>query len=675
MKSFKHIWGLAVAMLAATTLYSCSEDEPTYTPADPEGVKAHITFAGSESETFEVEPGTTGFSLTLQRPEDEAANAETVTLTVTGNQGNVFNCPATVDFAAGETTKSFNVTVSGAEEGVYYALNVVANGNQSDYTQGLRQKNVSFAVMKWESIGMGYWVDNIMCTPFSVDKLTLAVEVEKAVTSTSTRFRFTSPYESVNTDVVLIGGKEEYPAYVGYPYNGPDDICSTGNMFVIICDAKGNANLQDVEIGLDWGHGKVIAGMIKDGQSLGNVSAAKAKAGTYSAAKGTVSFPVLTMFMSMPSWNTVACTSAATLYLSDEAFLNAQVKEVDYVNDYKWNSVDGALGTYVSTAADASWIQDVEAAVRVSDDEVEEGLYRFPDLFVEGYPIVFNMTLDNGTYMISTPKVQPTGMYAMGGDMIYTEIKSGKCGEDMQMTLNMAFYTLDEKGNKKVDFGTMAEEFQWGVTGLTIDDLKGQNMANYVGIWKAPFVNLNDGSEAYGYIQVTPSAEYEGCLVIEGLSALDDYNDAVIAEWSSETGLLTLGAQWAEDKSGYNMLFAGINPFEGYYTTKSTMIGGITADGVFAFLNNPDNEDPIQSMRYFACQDGAVAGVFSSYIPYPMEWEYVQAVGAQGLKTSAEFSSDVNGVVKKAGRQIKSSIKGQKVAFRQLIGSNVEMVY
>ena len=200
-------------------------------------------------------------------------------------------------------------------------------------------------------------------------------------------------------------------------------------------------------------------------------------------------------------------------------------------------------------------------------------------------------------------------------------------------------------------------------------------MANYVGIWKAPFINLKDGSAGNSYVRVTPSADYEGCLVIEGLSALDGYNDAVIAEWSNQTGLVTLGAQWAEDWSGYNMLFTGYNPFEGYYTTKSTMIGGLTKDGIFAFLNNPENEDPIQTMRYYACQDGAVAGVFSNYVPYPMEWEYAQAAGAQGLKVSAEFSAEVNGVIKKANRQLKSSIKGQAVTPRQLIGSNVEMVY
>ncbi|MGN0310325.1 MAG: hypothetical protein ACI4C3_07070 [Bacteroides sp.] len=667
---------MAVALVAATTLYSCSDDEPSYTPAENEGAKAHITFMGAQSETFEVEPGTTGFTLTLQRPESEAGNAETISLDVIDNEGSVFNCPASVDFAAGETEKSFSVTVSGAQEGTYYSFKVVANGSQSNYTEGVRQKSVSYAIMKWEAIGTGYWVDNIMCTPFSVTKHTMAVELEKAVTPTTTRFRFTSPYESVATGVVYIGGDKNYPAYIGYPYNEEGDISSTGNKFVIICDAKGNANLQDLEIGINWGYGNVSAGMIKDGMSLGNYSSPVAKPGKYDAQKGVISFPVKTMWMCMPSWNTVTCTSDGYLYLNDEAYLNAQVKEPDYAKDYTWSSVEGALGTYVSTAFDDQWIQDLEFATRVEDGGVEEGLYRFPDLFADGYPLVITLTRDGDNFLIATPKPQKTGVETLEGAMVYAEVKNGICAAaDMQMKMNISFYTMDSKGNKKVDFGTLAEEFQWGITGLTINDLKGQNMANYVGIWKAPFYNLKDGSKASAYVKVTPSSEYEGCLVIEGLSALQDYNDAVIAEWSSKTGLLTLGAQYAEDLDGYNMLFTGYNPNEGYYETKSNMIGGLTKDGIFAFLNNPDNEKPVFTMRYFACQDGAVKGSFSSYVPYPMEWEFAQAAGVQGLKVAGEFSNEVNGVFKKAARKFNGSVKAQSFGLKQVIGSNVEMVY
>lgn len=464
MKSFKNIWGMAAVLLAATALYSCSEDEPAYTPADPEGDLAHISFTGSLDDTFEVEPGVSSFTLSLQRPEGEAGNAETVSLEVTLNEGNIFTVPSSLDFAAGETEKSFTVSVSGAEEGTYYNLSVVVGGSLSDYTEGNRQKNVSFAIMKWEKIGKGLWVGNAVSTFWGVDQLPLVVDIEKAVTSTSTRFRFDSPYEVIPDYVDYpIDAKGEFFYYVGYPYNEASDIVGSGDQFVIVCDAKGNATLSPVNMGMDWGYG-----MLSTGSNGANY-------GTYNAEGGYVKFPASSLYCNMANYGTGVCGNIAYLYLDFDAFLNNQPQDPDYEKDYTWSSVEGAYGTYVSTAADSKWEQDVEKASAVSTEEEDQvdNLYRFPDLFATGYPLVFNMTLDNGTYMITTPKAQATGMTSLGGDMIYAEIKSGKCAEaDMQMTLNVAFYTMDKNDEKLVDYGTLTEEFQWGKLEVSSSDVK-----------------------------------------------------------------------------------------------------------------------------------------------------------------------------------------------------------
>lgn len=678
MKSFKNIWGMAAVLLAATALYSCSEDEPTYTPADPEGALAHVSFTGSLDDVFEVEPGVSTFTLSLQRPEDEAGNAETVSLDVTLNEGNVFNVPSSLDFAAGETEKSFTVSVSGAEEGTYYNLSIVANGNLSNYTEGNRQKNVSFAIMKWEKIGKGLWVSNIVGTFFGVDPLPLVVDIEKATTSTSTRFRFDNPYEVIPDYVDYpIDAAGKYFYYVGYPYNDAADIIASGSRFLIVCDAKGNATLNPVDMGMDWGYG-----MFSTGTILGNVSddTSKYGYGTYNAGAGYVIFPPSSLYCRMTDYGTGACSDIAYLYLSFDAFLDNQAQDVDYENDYTWSSVEGAYGTYISTAADSKWEQDVEKASAVStaeEDQVDD-LYRFPDLFATGYPLVFNMTLDNGTYMITTPKAQKTGMTSLGGDMIYAEIKSGKCAEgDMQMTLNVAFYTMNEDGEKLVDYGTLTEEFQWGKLGVSLSDLKGHDLADYVGNWICPVYNIKDDSENQTVVQISASETVENTLVVRGLSfAGADYDDSVLVEWSNETGLLTLKSQWVADYEDYTVLAALCDvEVSSYYfddTDPITMTGGITDDGVLAFLSSASNAEEgydAQTIRFLAHQDGSPQGWLSNYIPYPMEWTaYASANGMKKLDTQQIVPFEKTTVKKTVSkRSFNNKLKGQKANSRKLI--------
>lgn len=634
MKSFKHIWGLAVAMLAATTLYSCSEDEPTYTPADPEGALSHVSFAGSSDAIVEVEPGTTSFTVTLQRPESAAADAESVELSVVANEGNVFSCPATANFAAGETETHITVSVSGAEEGTYYNLSLLVAGTQSNYTDGSRQKNVSFAIMKWENIGKGYWVDNVVCDWFSVPVFVMEVDVEKAVTSNSTRFRFISPYDHKATKAIYIGGNEKYPAYNGYyPYS---NVTCQGynNKIQIICDTKGNAQFAKTNLGIDLGHGDFYAATL-----YGNYSddLSKYPVAKYTASKtgGKVAFPAESIVTGMANYNNggmYQSKQVGALYLSADDFL-ADHKDVDYANDYDWAVVEEAYGTYVSTAAAAKWKQDVEIAMDKKEGKEIEGLYRFPDLFASGYPLVFNMKLDNGSYLISTPLAQETGMYALGGEMIYAEIKSGKCSaEDMQMTLNIAFYTQDEEGNKLVDFGTLTEEFQWGKTGVSLADLKGAALSKYAGTWVTPVIDLSTGKELKGKLITKVSEEYENTLEIHGLAFVGSaYDDVVYADWDPETGMLLLQPQNATPYDGSDVVLLTLD-FEttGNLSTKATLVGGLTEDGVLAFVNNPKNEGmEVQSVLFGVFVDGALDGLLVPYASYPMEWTPYSA----GMKT------------------------------------------
>lgn len=323
MKTIKSILGMAIALSAFAVFTACEDDVP-YTPAEPESGVANVVFAGASSQTFEVEPGTTSFNLELQRPESESGSEATVNVLVRSNQDNVFSCPSTVTFAAGATTADVTVSVSNAEEGTYYNLVLYLDGNLSNYTLGNREKEVTFAIMKWENIGVGYWVGNAVCNFYGVDQINLAVEIEKTVTATSTRFRFSSPYASPATDAGYIGDSE-YEWYKGYPYNDPADVVAGDYTFLIICDTKGEASLTPVNMGMDWGYG-----MFSTGSIYGYISDKKDSypLGKYDAEKGMITFPANSLYSSMAGYNDggkyPVSNNPAYLYLSDEAFLNNQ---------------------------------------------------------------------------------------------------------------------------------------------------------------------------------------------------------------------------------------------------------------------------------------------------------------------------------------------------------------
>ena len=99
MKYINKILSLFVIALIAT---SCDPDAESYTPGELEDGNQGICFVGNYTQTVEVEPGITSFDLTLTRSLTDAAG--TVDVTVINNEENIFVCPSTVSFAAGEKT-------------------------------------------------------------------------------------------------------------------------------------------------------------------------------------------------------------------------------------------------------------------------------------------------------------------------------------------------------------------------------------------------------------------------------------------------------------------------------------------------------------------------------------------------------------------------------------------
>lgn len=144
MKYINKIFSLfAIALMAV----ACDPDAESYTPGGLEEGNQGICFAGNYTQTVEVEPGVTSFILTLKRSVTDAAGS--VDIKVLNNEENIFICPSTASFAAGEATTTLTVETPSATAGILYNLKLAVSGdNVSEYTSGYNEISVNFSIIK-----------------------------------------------------------------------------------------------------------------------------------------------------------------------------------------------------------------------------------------------------------------------------------------------------------------------------------------------------------------------------------------------------------------------------------------------------------------------------------------------------------------------------------------------
>lgn len=314
MKYINKIFSLfAIALMAV----ACDPDAESYTPGGLEEGNQGICFAGNYTQTVEVEPGVTSFILTLKRSVTDAAGS--VDIKVLNNEENIFICPSTASFAAGEATTTLTVETPSATAGILYNLKLAVSGdNVSEYTSGYNEISVNFSIIKWESIGTGYYLDGTVSTFFGVDpSMPMAVKLERAETATSVRFRFDSPFARVATETV-----DEYGGYDGYPFNEENDVVPGKYLFTIDVTSQGAA-LSPVDLGMDWGYG-----MFSIGSVYGNLSTniATYPLGTYDEEAGCITFPANSLYIKMVDYSEGAaspCANPSYLYLNGDAYLES----------------------------------------------------------------------------------------------------------------------------------------------------------------------------------------------------------------------------------------------------------------------------------------------------------------------------------------------------------------
>ena len=301
------IYSKLMMMLTAALAFTACSDDDSFSAGEQEkaGTQSAYFNTATYMNAVEVEPGSEAFQVEVSRW--NTANAASVGI-VKVDGDDVFDFPSSVDFAAGEATATITVTAPRAAAGVNYSLVLgIAEADRSIYGQGFRQVAFDFSILKWESIGTGYFIDGTISTFFGVDPtLPFAVEIDKTTTADGDRFRFESPFAHVATGVDEAG-----LGYIGYPYNEAGDCDEESHMIVIDITSKG-ALWNTTDLGMNWGYGMFSVSPLAYGK--------------YDAGQGFIVFPAGSLGIGMADYNSGALYESANdtyLFLSAEAFLNA----------------------------------------------------------------------------------------------------------------------------------------------------------------------------------------------------------------------------------------------------------------------------------------------------------------------------------------------------------------
>lgn len=317
---------LGLASLSFMGLVSCVDTDMDFSDSKTTPVDAScpgLEFSNSNITTIELDPSAPDFNIVVNR---HATDAASYSIVVGNNQDNSFIVPEQVTFASGETSAELPIKISdSAAKGTPLTLTLAVNEkDMNPYTMGRKDITVKATLIKWDSIGKGYWTGNLINTFFGVDGgLPLIVNIEKATTSTAVKFRFVSPYASVATMQDELGG------FDGYPYSEEGDLDGNVEKFVITV-TKDGASIDPVNLGIDYGYGSFSIGQV-----YGNLSQniTSYPLGIYKETKtgGTITFPANSLYISMADYNdggAYPCNAGSSvLYLSADDFKAAMEEE------------------------------------------------------------------------------------------------------------------------------------------------------------------------------------------------------------------------------------------------------------------------------------------------------------------------------------------------------------
>lgn len=670
----KFIWGLVSACVL--TLGACTDDVPSEDFGNSPQVEGEgVYFPNSMKTSYTLsneDPDATAASGVIKLPVQRTQPGVAVTVDLKAEMdaatAAVFTVPNTVQFLEGKDTASVKILIDNAERGVEYSvkLTFAAGTEYANSTQTIAALYPNKEV--WEVVTEeAVFVDQIFSLWGVGDVVFTGVTVEKL--KDKNKYRFLSVYD--NDYFTGIGLSAIFPAdfelpYIildGETYSKPEegeDIVKPENALWQIPRTYLGFSLSST---LDF---KYDPTFLTFGSFAYNLSTSSGVLTEDDYALGSFNkkkqmFDLGVCFHNLPDFS----------FQQVEGFqlwLDKSKMEVVYDRDYApWTPMEEATGTYYSGILGEDFIVNMEQGTTA---EGEDPIFHLTSVYADKVNITFFHNKEKNT--VRVPKKQDTGMVTeVGGNKIYVDAKKASYDPEKETYIfEMEFYLIGEDGKKTATLGTGTEKFRVGYTGITLDDLqRGKSIVDYCGNWVAPFLSMKDGNTGNSLVSVIP-LEGENGVIIRGLSALDpkQYDDAALAEYDPESGLLFLFPQDVTSYGKYGVVLSTYDVNDpGNYNLDSYLIGGLTEDGIFAFVNAPENEVPANSVRYLAI-DGNQALWLNTFVPYPMEWSaYVPNRTAAPMQNNKPALTPLKDVVSKASRVL--NVKPVPVETNKLNGA------
>lgn len=583
---------LALMSVFMLTWTACT-DSVDYDPAAVlEGQGAYFA-AASASYTVESTSGIA--TLQVYRSNKNGSTEIPLTVTYGENVNNFVQVPTTVSFADGETAAMVNINYNNLVEGQAYKLNVSVS-DVTPYAKSAISVSIMYSnepVYTWEKVTEeAIYLDDMFGLIGKGSMKTKGITVEKA--KEVNMYRFRSPYD--NDYFVATWGGKLFPAdfefnYIildGETYKDAEGkplyyIKKTNLGFKMIVDSDGGATVTvDTEALI---FGSVAANLSAGGASIPPTST-EYPLGTYDAKKKI--FNLGAVYQDIEGYVIKTYGSGKfMLYLDEKALVP------NYDQDYTWMSMPGNGGLFTSELAGEEWMQSIQQSVE------DPTFYRLPNLYANGTAFYFYLDQEQGS--VSVLKGQKSGLTTFATP-VYIEGTPGKSSYDAEtgtVTFGLTFYVGDENGKKTGELTKVVETIQLGTEASSL--LKGKRIDDYVGNWI-----VQVGGEQEGRQLANVSKLDEKTLGVIGLS-LTGADDMVRLDYDANSGLISFKAQEVVSLSplvdNLPVMIVPLNSTLTSLTTKESLIGGLTSDGVLKFVNNSANKGIWDAMGFIVIED------------------------------------------------------------------------
>lgn len=547
MKTLKYIFAFALPILAMATMNSCSEDEASYSAAQPMS-GAQVFFHSDNAASIDLAADGTSFTVSVSRHDTVAPMEIPLTTVVDETLSNLITVPESVSFEAGKATATIEVLYDGAAllEKIGYAaykpvsIAIADEANSTPYGITEYAFTIGFPEpwSEWEMVGTctyylsGYWSGSHTELPLYYR--------EYLLNDVDAQFALEGVANSMNLTI---------------DYNRQTGACSVDVHQAAISDSYGPVFVSDMP------HYTLQPGLSYEGYPC-----------TYDAETGTFSL-YLIYFVDE------ALGSSASGYFGNgvETIQRDGFELPDYSVAVEY------MGVFANAQGENSAVANVELGADVDSARVA---------FTNGD---VNATLEG----------------LLAGSVEYQVVKeNGFVQFPVSVTGSYSIVAVSYAAGEAVEASSVNFDVVVG-GGSIYDMLQGAPIEDYTGQWVFPNSYKGETYYSLGNITTVEDdgVTYLLCTGFADAASLGYTDDSFLMVYDAETGLVTLPMQSVPDFTynglAYPMLLALSNSEESTVFGGS-LIGGFV-DGKITFLNAEDNQYTADSFVFYSEDLGLVS--------------------------------------------------------------------